>query len=119
MAGNDAVGEFKEVEFEDRGNDGDFIAFEDLAGDDLARIDAIAKMVCGSKGDVDDPDAPAGFVAFEVRIICLVVRALSLYKSTGPKRTIVKKCKDSRHNDGNSFSVITSPSFQIHAKCLL
>ena len=70
LAGNDAVREFEEVEFEDGGHDGDFIAFKNLARDSLAGVDAVAKVMGGSERDVNDPNAAAGFVALKVGIVC-------------------------------------------------
>ena len=69
LAGHYAVGEFEEVELEDRGDDGDFVALEDLAGDIFAGVDTVAEVMGGGEGNVDDPDAAASFVAFEVGVI--------------------------------------------------
>ena len=69
MAGDDAVGKFKQVEFENGGNNGNLVALEDFARDVFASVDAVAEMVCGGEGNVDNPDATSSFVAFEVRVV--------------------------------------------------
>lgn len=77
--GYEGVGEFEEVEFQDGGDDGEFVAGEEVGGDvcGLLRgwsgggvVDFVAQAVGCSKGHVDEPDCAASFVAVEERIVC-------------------------------------------------
>ena len=60
---------FKEVKFQGACNNGYLITFKYFARYGFACVYSITEMMGGSQGNVDEPNAAAGFIAFQIRII--------------------------------------------------
>ena len=63
------TGKFKEVKFQGACNNGYLITFKYFARYGFACVYSVAEMMGSSQRNVHKPNAAAGFIAFEIRII--------------------------------------------------
>ena len=63
------TGKLQKVQFQNAGNNGYLILLKDIVWNRFAGIDRGSEVVGGSEWNINEPDAAASFVAFEVWVI--------------------------------------------------
>ena len=94
------VGEFEEIEFQNRCNNGNFIFLKDILRNGLAVVNLSAQMVGRCEWDVNKPNCAARFITIQIRVV------------------IIQVSQDSGYDERNSLSVCSGPSLEIYTESL-